>query len=1072
MNHSADNEIEARACRGFAELQRVTHTQADRLFALIMVVQFVGCILLALVVSPQTWIGSQSKTHIHVYAAIGLGFIVTSLPVGLAVFRPGETLTRHVIAAAQMSMSALLIHFSGGRIETHFHVFGSLAFLSFYRDWRVLLTATLVTSLDHFLRGMFWPQSVFGVLAASRWRWLEHVGWVAFADLFLIRMCVLNVRQMRGLTRQQAELEYTQETIERQVTDRTLQLRESEERYKSFASNIPGIAYRAQWGEQAKILLIEGVSESICGLPVSHFRTHGFEAFVSVIHESDRSSVFEAVERAISTSEPVTIEYRVRHLDGSVRWVSDSMRPVYDNQGRFLYHDGIVLDITERQSAEQERDRQRQVLENIIANIPVFVFWKDRECKYLGCNQLVADIAGHDSPAALVGKDDLNEGMPWTREQALAFQRDDLAVMESGEARLNVEETQTQADGTKAHLLTSKVPLRDNAGHVSGLLGLSIDITERRLIEERLDLAIRAANEGLWDWNLVTDEIYFNETTFSMLGYTPGEIESTLATWKSLVHPDDLVRALAATKDHLGGLSATYRCEIRVKAADGSWRWLLDIGEITERDEAGKPTRMMGVHIDITELRQAREHAEAADRAKSEFLSNMSHELRTPLNGVLGYAQILSRDSTIAKEHRSSLDAIRNCGQHLLTLINDVLDLSKIESGRLEIDDEEVDLQRLLTSVRDVLAQRATEKGIALVLDVAPEIPRGVRVDPTKLRQVLVNLAGNAIKFTDEGSVTIRVTEPEIEKLRFEVEDTGIGMSASEISEVFDPFKQAAAGKAAGGTGLGLAISRRVIEAMGGEMSAESTPGAGSTFAFELRLTEVELGSAEFSEDLDDATILRLPKGREVAILIADDRAENRDILRQFLQAVGIRVLLACDGEEALSMLARERADAVLMDVRMPKLNGLDATRRIRQDPTLDDLKVIAVSASVFENQRDRISEAGCDDFLGKPLRAAELYSSLAKHLGLELILPTQTVEGSTSHAVDVTPEQAQQLAQNLDDLAASGDVTALREMAEALRQMGGAEASIGNRVLELVREFNFGGIREYADQIRAWGNA
>ncbi len=839
--------------------------------------------------------------------------------------------------------------------------------------------------------------------------------------------------------------------------------------YRSFAANIPGIAYRATLANDASLILVEGDSKPICGMPIEHFRNVGLQAMLDIVLEDDQPRLLEAMERSARTRQSTSLEYRIRHTDGSIRWVSDSMRPVYDDSGAFLFHDGIVLEVTERRTAEQKLDRQRQLLENIIANIPVFVFWKDRECKYLGCNQLVADIAGLDSPAGLVGKDDFDDVMPWTPDQAHAFQRDDLEVMESGQARINVEESQTQADGTTAHLLTSKVPLRGEDGEVSGLLGLSFDITERRRTEERLDLAIRAANEGLWDWNLITDEIFFNDTTFSMLGYERFDIEHTLDSWKSLVHPDDLTRALAATQQHLDGITPSYRCEIRVRAADGSWRWILDVGEVTDRDGTGRPVRMIGVHIDVTELRAARDRAEAADRAKSEFLSNMSHELRTPLNGVLGYAQLLLRDADMTREQHKSMSAIQSCGQHLLTLINDVLDLAKIESGKLSMDMDDTDLQKLLTSVRDVLAQRATEKGIALHLEVSPEVPRGVITDATKLRQVLVNLAGNAIKFTDEGSVTLRVCEPAIGTLRFEIEDTGVGMTPEELERVFEAFAQADAGKQAGGTGLGLAISRNIVEALGGEIEATSERGIGSRFRFDIPLREVELDlSSPAPAGLDDLTSITVPAGRVLRILVADDRPENRDIVEQMLALPGIEVTTVDNGQEAVEQAEILSPDVILMDVRMPVMNGIDATRAIRGSNALSHIKIIAISASVFENQRQQIQDAGCDGFLGKPLHATELYGKLAELCELELTTDQPLACTPSESQLTLAPNLSALHGSRLASLASVGDVSAIEAFAGELAAASDPERALGERISGHLAEFDLDGLRDLAEQLIA----
>lgn len=426
-------------------------------------------------------------------------------------------------------------------------------------------------------------------------------------------------------------------------------------------------------------------------------------------------------------------------------------------------------------------------------------------------------------------------------------------------------------------------------------------------------------------------------------------------------------------------------------------------------------------------------------------------------------------EAAVSGGQEPAMGAIRNCGQHLLTLINDVLDLSKIESGRLEIERQDVDLQRLLVSVRDVLAQRATEKGVALVLDVAPEIPRGVHTDPTKLRQVLVNLAGNAVKFTEAGAVTIRVTEPKIGRFRFEVEDTGIGMSEQELADVFDAFRQAAAGKAAGGTGLGLAITKRVVEALGGEVEVVSTPGVGTTFAFEVPLEEVdELKlQPQDTDDLDDSTTLRLPEGRTVTVLVADDRRDNRDILDRFLSPIGCEVLHAENGREAIDKLEHAQVDIVLMDVRMPVMNGLEATRRIRQNPSLSGLLVIAVSASVFENQRERIKEAGCDDFIGKPLRAAELYRKLAEYLDLPLQHGDDHRPSAEPGADALEPDRAAAIADAIVESTAIGDVGSLDNLAKELLSGTAVEQALGRRIEPLVRGFDLEGLKAIAEQVR-----
>ena len=304
-------------------------------------------------------------------------------------------------------------------------------------------------------------------------------------------------------------------------------------------------------------------------------------------------------------------------------------------------------------------------------------------------------------------------------------------------------------------------------------------------------------------------------------------------------------------------------------------------------------------------LELARREAEAANQAKSEFLSHMSHELRTPLNGILGYAQILQRDVRLGEAQRENLEAIVNCGDHLLALINDVLDLSKIEAGRLEVDKAPCDLHKLVKGVADIVQARAERKGIAFEAKASPELPQAVVTDAAKLRQILVNLLGNAVKFTEKGGVTLHATKAPDGDLRFDVEDTGVGIAPEEIDEIFDAFKQVEAGKAAGGTGLGLAITKRLVAALDGTLSVESEKGRGSTFTVALPFQEAQ---AEDLAVLPEDGGLQGPQqvlavGQERTILVADDRDTNRDVLQGMLDAVGFKTLVASDGDEALDVL-------------------------------------------------------------------------------------------------------------------------------------------------------------------------
>ena len=473
------------------------------------------------------------------------------------------------------------------------------------------------------------------------------------------------------------------------------------------------------------------------------------------------------------------------------------------------------------------------------------------------------------------------------------------------------------------------------------------------------------------------------------------------------------------------------------------------------------------------ELRQARQAADAANLAKSEFLSNMSHELRTPLNGVLGYTQILQRDSSVTPAHRESLDAIETCGQHLLTLINDVLDLSKIEAGRLEVNQAPCDLHRLIKNIFEIVSPRAKSKGLTFSTEIAPEVPKGILTDPTKLKQVLVNLAGNAVKFTDEGSVTLRVRKLSDTGLQLEVEDTGMGMTPEELEEVFDPFKQAEGGQKSGGTGLGLPISKRLVEALGGKLEVESQPGQGSRSIITHPLVEVpeQVLSKLVKETLTDQRSLVLAPGQDVTVLVADDNRENRDVLVKLLAGAGFDAREARDGKEAIGKLREYDIPVALIDIRMPVMNGLEAAREIRKDPTLKDKVLIAVSASLLSNQ-ERAREAGFDDFIGKPIRASELFDKIKNHLKVRYTASAQEIPPDSEQErvkpgdQKLPPEVAREVARRVQEAVQLGDVSELTAVATELTERNDFTSPYGEEIARLARAFDFERLSQLASTL------
>jgi len=594
----ADATTVARASALFAAQRCDIYKRTDRLFALLMVLQWIAGVVAAVVIAPRTWAGTISQTHVHVYAAVYLGGLITALPVGLAILMPGSAITRHTIAIAQMLFPSLLIHLTGGRIETHFHVFGSLAFLAMYRDWRVLISGSLVVGIDHFIRGLVWPQSVYGVIGGAEWRFLEHVAWVAFEDIFLI--------------------------------------------------------------------------------------------------------------------------------------------------------------VATRQS-----------------------------------------------------------------------------------------------------------------------------LVQMRLIAERQAM-----------------------------------------------------------------------------------------------------------------LEAAKNAVESANQAKSAFLAHMSHEIRTPMTAILASADLFGQPESQSAEERSEFaQTIRRNGAHLLSVLNDILDISKVEAGRLTVDRMPCSPVELICEAISTMRPRAVSKGLELKASFQTPMPRTIQTDPTRLRQILLNLLSNAIKFTHAGEVNVVVAllrDSHHPQLSLTVQDTGIGLSREQCERLFEPFTQAdgSTSRRYGGTGLGLAISKRLAERLGGAISVASEPRRGS--AFTVTVATGPLAGIELIEVGHEVALRRPPAAPAATlarlsgrVLVADDSRDNRHLLCRLLKKTGLHVESVENGaqalERALAASNGDTFDLVLMDMQMPELDGYEASARLRRRGYAG--RIMALTAHASETDRAKCLAAGCDDYVAKPYDVPALLESIRRHI-------------------------------------------------------------------------------------------
>ncbi|HEY9596476.1 MAG TPA: PAS domain S-box protein [Cyanophyceae cyanobacterium] len=821
-------------------------------------------------------------------------------------------------------------------------------------------------------------------------------------------------------------------------------LRESEERFQEIASTINQLFFVRSL-DSGQFLYISPAYEKIWGRTCESLYQNP-QSWMESVHPDDRDLVTGSVIQQFQGNS-VSREYRIIRPDNSIRWILADISVVRDETGKARRFVGIADDITERKQAEDALRKSEQALAEAqrIAHLGNWSF-----------DILTQEISWSDEAFRIYGLDP-SQPEP-TYEQLLQqthpddrdlFQRNvGLAITQGKpyehEIRIFLP------NGSMRYTLGRGQAVADESGQVIKLLGTVQDISDacrqamqRKQAEEQLresEEKFRQLAENIREVFFILSQtgeiIYISPAYEQVWGRRCESLYENPRSWLESVHPEDrqqIALALDRQIRHTTNFDEIYR----IVRPDGQLRWIHARSFPVQHHQS---YRFVGIAEEITQsklaqdaLQQAKLEAEAANRAKSVFLANMSHELRTPLNAILGFSQLMINSPSLPREHKENLAIINRSGEHLLTLINQILDLSKIEAGRITLNETNFNLHRLLTEVEDMFRLKANHKRLQLLFERTSDVPEYVHADEVKLRQILINLLSNAIKFTQEGGVSVRVrvnshyshlnevqdfgllgitqnvrytpligessyehqTQSAFSSLIIEVEDTGEGIAPEELESLFDAFVQTKTGQQVQeGTGLGLAITYKFVQLMGGTIAVQSKLGHGTLFQFNVKISPV--CSADIPVEQPTRRIIALePNQPRYRILLVDDALDNRQLLIKLLSPLGFELREACNGLEAIDIWQQWQPHVILMDMRMPVMDGYEATKRIKSTIQGQATAIVAVTASSFEQEQSVILSVGCNGFIRKPFRAASIFDALHNHIGVRYVYE-ESVAAST----------------------------------------------------------------------------